>query len=181
MGLRSAGRHEGSEVAEMGRLVQEGGWQQGAWLSRCDKGYAHQQGLGVGAWVVEQKWGVNAVGRVTDWWWEEVVGGGRRMRLAIEWWRGGREEVVGGARAGPRWRVWREQRGEAQRDTSLPLRGTLRHTRRSKEMRWADEVQRVWVREAGHSTDEPTDAQRASGLGRCYGGRTGRGGQKTAV
>ena len=45
MRLRSAGRHEGSEAAEMGRLVQEGGWQQGAWLSRCDKGYAHQQGL----------------------------------------------------------------------------------------------------------------------------------------
>ncbi len=90
--------------------------------------------------MAEQKWGVNAVGRITDWWWEEMVGEGRRMRLAMEWWKGGWEEVVGGARAGPRWRVWREQRADGKRDTSWPLRGTLRHTCRAVEMRWAAEV-----------------------------------------
>jgi hypothetical protein len=65
------------------------------------------------------------------------------MRLVIEW-RGGREgrrSSVGGVIVGPRWRVvWRGQSngGGAKGDTSWPLRGTLRYTRRGKEMRCAD-------------------------------------------
>ena len=104
------------------------------WMPRLACG-EHDQGLGVGAWVIGVHNGAQQLGRVMAWNWYEI----KELRLKVDYWDGS---------WGPRqcqWREYNEGRTDAGASHGL---WPLPHTGRAGT--WTNtRVTRVWAGETG--------------------------------